>query len=210
MSNYAFIDNENVNISVQKQWWKIDWWKLKKRLAEELNVTTVYMFMWYTPESQEMYTFFQTLGYTLIFKPMTGLLSGNQKGNVDAELVLQAMIDIDVYNQAVIMSWDGDFACLVKYLYNKNKLATLIVPNRARYSELLKYAAKEKIRSLNPLKRELAYKPVHRRVKKEKEAADTPASNTPASTKPARKPDYKEHAVRIKPLSSESSSRKKS
>ncbi len=37
------------------------------------------MFMGYMPESQEMYNFFQTLGYTLIFKPMTGVAAGNPK-----------------------------------------------------------------------------------------------------------------------------------
>lgn len=155
--NYAFIDNENVNLSIQSQWWKIDWAKLRKRLEKEHNVWVAYMFMGYMPESQEMYNFFQTLGYTLIFKPMTGVAAGNPKWNTDAELVLQAMIDIKAYEQAVIISGDGDFACLVRYLYSQWKLDSLIVPNKRRYSELLKHAAKEKIHSLSPYKRQLAY-----------------------------------------------------
>jgi len=134
------------------------------------------MFMGYTPESQEMYNFFQNLGYTLIFKPMTGAPGWPQKGNVDAELVLQAMIDFESYHQAVIISGDGDFACLVRYLYSKEKLETLIVPDKRRYSGLLKHAAREKILSFNPLKRELAYTFRTRTPKKtwEQEHKNTP------------------------------------
>lgn len=47
---------------------------------------------------------------------------GKPKGNVDAELVLQAMIDYRDYERAVIVTSDGDFACLVRYLYEEGKL----------------------------------------------------------------------------------------
>jgi len=42
---------------------------------------------------------------------------GNIKGNVDADLVLQAMIDYENYYKAVIVTGDGDFYFLVKYLF---------------------------------------------------------------------------------------------
>lgn len=157
-SNYAFIDNENVNMSIQKQWWKMDRGKLRRWLSRHHHVTKAYMFMGYTPEHQEMYTYFQHLGYVLVFKPMLNLGSGVKKWNVDAELVLQAMIDVNEYDQAVIVSGDGDFACLVRYLYAQQKLDTLIVPNIQRYSDLLNHAAKEKLISFTNLKRSLAYR----------------------------------------------------
>jgi hypothetical protein len=55
------------------------------------------------------------------FKPVTYRGDGKAKGNVDAELVLQAMIDFDNYERAVIVTSDGDFACLGRYLYEKGK-----------------------------------------------------------------------------------------
>ena len=61
---------------------------------------------------------------------------GRVKGNVDAELVLQAMIEYPNYDKAVIVSGDGDFYCLVKYLKNKGKLLKLLVPDDRRYSSL--------------------------------------------------------------------------
>ena len=78
------------------------------------------------------------------------------KGNVDAELVLQAMIDMNQYDKAIIVSGDGDFACLIKYLYSKDKLEVVVVPNRKRYSSLIRKTAKEKIVSLDDLKHKLS------------------------------------------------------
>lgn len=47
------------------------------------------------------------------------------------------MIEFPNYAQAVIVSGDGDFYCLVEYLEIKNKLKKIIVPN-PKYSSLLR------------------------------------------------------------------------
>lgn len=83
--------------------------------------------------------------------------SGQVKGNVDAELVLHAMIEYGNYDKAVIVTSDGDFACLVEYLYGKRKLETVVSPERQRCSILLKRAARERIVFLDNLERRLAY-----------------------------------------------------
>ena len=59
------------------------------------------------------------------------------KGNVDADLVLHAMIQFSNYEKAVIVSGDGDFYCLIEYLVSRNKLLKIIVPNK-KYSSLLR------------------------------------------------------------------------
>ena len=158
IENYAFIDAQNVNLSIRDQWWKLDWKRLKVYLNEKYSVWRIYMFIWYVPSNEDMYTFFQELGYTLIFKPVLNLKSWQTKWNVDAELVLQAMIDYKKYDKAIIISWDGDFSCLVRYLYKKNKLDALIVPNEKKYSTFLKKVAKERIDSLSNLRKKLEYK----------------------------------------------------
>lgn len=59
------------------------------------------------------------------------------KGNVDAELVLHAAaIQYSNYDKAIIISGDGDFACLVEFLLDRGKLLKLLTPNQ-RYSKLL-------------------------------------------------------------------------
>ena len=60
------------------------------------------------------------------------------KGNVDAELVLHASaIEYKKYNKAVIVSSDGDFACLAEFLKKNDKLLKIITPT-ATYSKLLR------------------------------------------------------------------------
>jgi uncharacterized LabA/DUF88 family protein len=104
-----------------------------------------------------MYTFFQNCGYILIFKPVLLLKDGQTKGNVDAELVLQSMIDYKKYDKAVIITGDGDFSCLIKYLYKKKKLLRLIVPNKNKYSLFLKKSAREKVDNMTDIKKKLEF-----------------------------------------------------
>ncbi len=89
---------------------------------------------------------------------MTYRPGGKPKGNVDADLVLQAMIDYRDYERAVIVTSDGDFACLVRYLYEQGKLERALSPNRKGCSALLKRAARQKIDFLEDARRKLEYK----------------------------------------------------
>ena len=110
------------------------------------------------PEQQGLYQFLQKAGYVLVFKEVLRRRDGKAKGNVDAELVLQAMIDYDSYEQAVLVTSDGDFACLVNYLRERNKLRAVISPERERCSALLKKAAQQRLVPLSDLRQRLEYK----------------------------------------------------
>ena len=60
------------------------------------------------------------------------------KGNCDAELVLHTHRLLNDFDKAIVITGDGDFACLVEYLVFHNKLRELMIPNRYRYSGFLK------------------------------------------------------------------------
>lgn len=77
---------------------------------------------------------------------------------IDADLVLQAMIDIPNYDKAIIVSSDGDFYSLVKYLYQNNKLRFVMSPYIKTCSTLLKKEAKERIVFMDNLRKKLEYK----------------------------------------------------
>ena len=158
LNNFVFIDSNNVNLGIRELGWRLDFKKFRIYLKEKHKVKKAYLFIGYLPENQELYRSLQKFGYVLIFKPVMMTKDGKSKGNVDAELVLQVMIDWEKYNQAIIVSSDGDFYCLVNYLYEKNKLKRVISPNYKKCSALLKKAAKEKIDFLDNLKNKLAIK----------------------------------------------------
>jgi uncharacterized LabA/DUF88 family protein len=157
-NNYAFIDSQNLNLGIKSLGWKLGSKKFRVYLREKYHVTTAYIFIGFVPTNQTLYSSLQKDGYVLIFKPTISYENGEVKGNVDAELVLQAMIDYNNYNKAVIVSSDGDFYCLVKYLYEHNKLQVVMSPYFKTCSILLKKSAKEKIVFMDNLKKKLEYK----------------------------------------------------
>ncbi len=170
-ANFAFIDNENVNVSVKRLGWKIDWAKFRKWLKEDFDVEVAYLFMGYMPEYQKMYDFFESIWYTLIFKKVRQGDHVPNKGNIDTDLVLHTMIEYSNYHQAVIVSGDGDFTSLVEHLANKKKLRCVIAPNKKRTSDFLQEATEGRFLFLDGFKRKLSYtgKPAWKAKKKQEE-----------------------------------------
>lgn len=138
LPNYAFIDSQNVYLSVKNQGWKVDYSKLIIYLKDKYKVSKAYLFMGYLDGNQQLYKKLQEDGFIVIFKPTLVNKDGSTKGNCDAELVLHTMIEYQNYDKAVIISGDGDFFCLVQYLKENDKLEAILVPDQRKYSALLK------------------------------------------------------------------------
>lgn len=141
---YAFIDSQNLNLGVRSQGWKLNFARFRIYLEDKYHVEKAYLFIGFMGGNETLYTYLQEAGYICIFKPTLPIKRDGKtvvKGNVDAELVLHTMIQYPHYNQAVIVSGDGDFRCLIEYLVEKNKLLKMIVPN-THYSSLLREFAK--------------------------------------------------------------------
>jgi len=156
-NNYAFIDSRNLNLSISGQGWRLDFGRFRKYLRDKYSITKAFLFIGYIPTNQPLYTNLQKQEYILIFKPTLFLKDGKVKGNVDAELVLHAMIEFPNYDKAVIVSGDGDFHCLIKYLKMKDKLKKLLIPNQKKFSSLLREFISEDIAFMNNLKEKLKY-----------------------------------------------------
>lgn len=157
-NNYAFIDSQNLNLGIKNLGWRLDFRKFRKYLREKYSVLTAYLFIGYMQQNQDLYASLQKAGYVLIFKPVLPDKNGDVKSNVDADLVLQAMIEYPNYDQAVIVTSDGDFYSLVKYLYDNKKLKAVISPYVKTCSTLLKKSSKERIVFMDNLRSKLEYK----------------------------------------------------
>ncbi len=155
---YAFIDSQNLNIGTRSSGWKLDYKKFRTYIRNKYQVDKAYLFIGYVKENSDLYAFLQEAGFILVFKPVLEIEKHGKvtyKGNVDAELVLHAMIHYDNYDKAIVVSGDGDFFCLVDYLAKDDKLKKIIVPNQ-KYSSLLRKYAKF-ILPLNLAKKKLEY-----------------------------------------------------
>jgi uncharacterized LabA/DUF88 family protein len=142
MNNYAFIDSQNLHLAIKNIGWKLDYAKLRKYLKDKYKIEKAYLFIGYIPGNEGFYQALRDKNYILIFKPTLQSKEGVIKGNCDAELVLQCMIEYTHFDKALIVSGDGDFYCLIEYLLTKNKLLKVGIPNRNKYSALLRKFAK--------------------------------------------------------------------
>ncbi|HOC96570.1 MAG TPA: NYN domain-containing protein [bacterium] len=134
---YVFIDSQNLNMSIMEQGWELDFYKFYIYLKDRFKISKAFLFIGFIDQNISLYKQLSSIGYKLIFK----LVINNKdkvKGNVDAELVLQAMIEFNNYDKAIIVSGDGDFYCLIDYIEKNKKLLRLIIPNKYKYSSLLK------------------------------------------------------------------------
>ncbi len=137
-NNYAFIDAQNLYRSIADQGWVLDYLRFMGYLRDRFGVDRAFLFIGYVATNQNLYSTLQKQGYILVFKPTLVLSNGRIKGNVDAELVLTAMLEYPNYDKAVIVAGDGDYYCLADHLRSQNKLLKLIIPNQYRYSSLLR------------------------------------------------------------------------
>ncbi len=140
--NYAFIDGQNFYKSVEELEKELEVLEVKLNLnefrvhlKEKHSVNIAYYFVGYMPKNERLYTALRQQGYELIFKEVAVHEDGI-KGNVDVNLTLQSMIDIDNYEKAVIITSDGDYACLIEYLHSKGKVECLIACSRGSCSYL--------------------------------------------------------------------------
>ena len=66
---YAFIDSQNVNLSIQEYGWKLDFGRFYVYLKDKYNVSKVFLFIGYVAGNEALYTFLQKAGYIVVFKP---------------------------------------------------------------------------------------------------------------------------------------------
>lgn len=146
---YAFIDSQNLNLGTSKdlykstkliyKGWKLDFNKFRRYLSDKFRVKKAFLFIGYIKQNEKLYKSLKSFGYLLIFKPTISDNEGKPKGNVDAELVLySAAIEYPNYDQAIIVSGDGDFYCLLDFLKKRSKLGRIIIPNIKSESTLLR------------------------------------------------------------------------
>lgn len=142
LRNYAYIDGNNLHRGIKELGWKLDYFRFRRWLIEKYQITKAYIFLGYVPSNRRLYEKLRHAGFILVFKSLSYQSDGNYKGNCDAELVLQAVADYyeNKFDQAILISSDGDFACLIVFLLKKKALKTVIAPNSQRCSYLIRRA----------------------------------------------------------------------
>jgi uncharacterized LabA/DUF88 family protein len=140
-NNFAYIDGANLYMGMEGLGWKLDYRRFRVWLSEKYGVKLAYLFIGLIPKYKELYKYLQEAGFTLVFKEVVYDGDGKPKGNCDADLVLQATRDAyeNKFDKIIIVTSDGDYAGLAKFLQERQKLLAIVSPsNEKKCSILLK------------------------------------------------------------------------
>lgn len=136
------INSQNLNLGIRDAGWVFDFAKFYTFLVDRYRAELVYLFIGQRDQNPALYAYLEKIGYVMAFKPTQNYLKDAKlttKGNVDVELVLYAAAKVYAdYDEAIIVSGDGDFCCLYEHLREQNKLCKILIPNKFKYSKLIK------------------------------------------------------------------------
>ena len=126
----VYIDGANLFFTQRHLGWQIDFSRLMAFfLSGYTSVEANYYVPASEPVSAENAAFSRVLtahGYRIISKPVKKIVNKEtgvviMKGNLDVELVVDALIDVDHYDTFVLFSGDSDFIPLLRALKAKGK-----------------------------------------------------------------------------------------
>ncbi len=158
-NNFAYIDGANLHKGIADLGWKLDYKRFRVWLKDKYKVETTYLFIGLISENKDLYTRLQEMGYVLVYKEITYDGAGKVKGNCDADLVLKATVDFyeNKFDKAILVSSDGDYAGLVKFLKEKESFLSIVSPSN-KCSFLLRRLNTPLV-YLDTQKRRLKYQP---------------------------------------------------
>ena len=140
MDNQAFIDGQNLYMNNKANNWALDLKKFRIYLKDQYRVSKAYYFIGaINDNNRDFYESIQGAGFILAFREHNRYMIGKKKGNVDTDIVFAVMAKIadrEDFNQVVLVSGDGDYFKMVRYLVNKNRFCKLLSPNRHSTSSL--------------------------------------------------------------------------
>ena len=179
LRSYIFVDASNIHYYLKDEGWKIDWVKFRNYYDNiYLNPCFYYYegivskgcYFDYNPgdslqdfndakkRKKGFFKFLRQCNYRVRHKPVSRIYD-NTKGefkhkcNFDVELAIDAIDNIDNYDVFSLVSGDGDFEKLIKYLKGKRKKTVVIAP-KDRLSDNLKKVANKTV-DLGDLKKHI-------------------------------------------------------
>jgi len=135
---YAFVDASNIIYGARAEGWFIDQKKLLNYLKKKFHVSKAFFYYGKDSKSVKKEKFLQKLkefGYTLRVKEIKRY-GRKTKANCDVDLTMDVLLNIEKYQRTIILSGDGDFLPLIKYVMRQKKEVVVIASPRSTAREI--------------------------------------------------------------------------
>ncbi len=122
--------------------WHIDLKRFRVYLREKYHVQKAFYYMGYVIDGdkyQRLYENIQDAGFILVFREHNSAMLGKKKGNVDSDIILDAMKRLylkEDFGKIILVSGDGDYKGLVDFLIEQKRFEKVLFPNK-RYASSL-------------------------------------------------------------------------
>jgi uncharacterized LabA/DUF88 family protein len=135
-----YIDGANLYKGLKSDTEELDYAKFYQYLVDKYKPEAIYLFTGRMASLRKIYDKWTEIGYHIIFKETFQNENGEIKGNVDAELIVKSLEEAyeDPYDQGVLVSGDGDFACLIDFWKRKNIPSRILIPKKEHSSYFLR------------------------------------------------------------------------
>ena len=130
MRKFAFIDSQNLYRAVDDQGYRIDYRRLRHYLRTKYGITEAIMYFGYLKGQTRLYDTLKKSGFILKFRAVEER-DGRIKGNVDIFLTISVMdmIAEDAFDEALLVTSDGDFYDLTERLKEVGKFGGVLSPS---------------------------------------------------------------------------------
>lgn len=145
MSIHAYIDSQNLHKSVESLGKEIDYKRFRLWLKNKKGIDRAFMFFGYVGGKRSLYDHLAKCGFELVFRGVE-YDEGRRRANIDICLTIAVLDRIEEFEEAFLVTSDGDFFDLVERLKDRQKFGGVISPQcNTRCSKLLRRAASSKI-----------------------------------------------------------------
>jgi len=144
---YVFIDAANILYSQQTLRWRVDYGKLRRYFEKECDLGAMYFYTGLVGDNKKQQSFLaklKVLGYYVRAKEVKRIKVAKDtyewKGNLDAELIIDALKNIQNFQTCILMSGDSDFAPLLDELKSQGKRVIVMSSKQHISRELIERA----------------------------------------------------------------------
>lgn len=145
LRTYAFVDASNIIYGARAEGWFIDLKKLITYLKNKFKTKKVFFYYGKdskSPEKEKFLKKLESFGYILRVKEIKRF--GNKsKANCDVDLTIDALLYLDEYERAIILSGDGDFLPLYQVMKKRKKTVIIISSPKRTAREIKVFAGKD-------------------------------------------------------------------